>query len=129
MRDYKPYTILDEKAATGIGNNVLVKDFRHLVVAIATEDSANLTLKAVGSLEETVPDFASAQADDNMYDFIEMVDLQSGSKIAGDTGISFAGTDDFRMFEVNTNGLQWLNFRVTAFVAGKVTVKLLAFHN
>ena len=129
MRNFKQYTILDAKATTGIGKNILVKDYIHLVIAIGTADSANLTVKAVGSLGETAPDFSSAQSSDNMYDFIEMVDLQSGSKVTGDTGISFAGTDDFRMFEINTNGLQWLNFKVTARSAGSVTVNLMAFTN
>jgi hypothetical protein len=128
-RSFVPYKILDAKAATGIGQNILVKDFRHLVVAIRTADSANLTVKAVGSIEETAPNFAVAQSVSNMYDFMEMVDLQSGAKVTGDTGISFSGTDDYRLFEVNTNGLQWLNFRVTARSAGSVTVDLMAFNN
>ena len=129
MRDTKFYTILDAKAATGVGLSINVKDFRHLVVIIGTADNANLTVKAVGSIEEDAPNFASAQAVENMYDFIEMVDYQDGAKIAGDTGIAPAGTDDFRVLELNTNGLNWLNFRVTARVAGSVTVKLLAFTN
>lgn len=129
MRENKQYIILDAKAATGVGQNIMVKDYRHLVVAIGTASNANLTLKAVGSLEETAPDFSTAQSVSNMYDFIEMVDLQSGSKVTGDTGISFSGTDDFRMFEINTNGLQWLNFKVTARSAGSVTVNLMAFRN
>ena len=129
MRDFKPYTILNAKAATGIGQNILVKDFRHLVISIGTASSANLTVKAVGSIEEAAPDFSAAQSASNMYDFLEMIDLQSGAKISGDTGISFAGTDDYRLLEINTNGMQWLNFRVTARSAGSVTVKVLAFHN
>lgn len=126
MRDYKFYTILNAKAATGIGNNIQVRDFRHVIVMIATASSANLTVKACGSIEETAPDFASAQSASNMYDFLEMADYQDGAKIAGDTGIVFSGTDDVRMLEVNTNGMEWLNFRVTARSAGSVTVKILA---
>lgn len=129
MRDYKFYTILDAKAATGIGQLINVKDFRHLIIAIATASNANLTVKAVGSLEETAPDFTAAQTAANMYDFLEMVDLQDGSKISGDTGIAFAGTDDYRLLEINTDGMEWLTFRVTARVAGNVTVKILAMRD
>ena len=129
MRDYKGYTILDEKAATGIGNNINVKDWRHIIVPIATSNSANLTVKAVGSLSETCPTFSSAQSVTNMYDFIEMVDYQSGSLITGDTGIVFSGTDDYRLVELNTNGLEWINFRVTAYAAGKLTIKVVGFQN
>lgn len=129
MRDYKLYTVLDAKGATGIGVNINVKDFRHVIVAIATASSANLTVKAVGSIEATCPDFSAVQSVSNMYDFLEMVDYQSGSHIAGDTGVAFTGTDDFRLLEVNTNGMEWMNMRVTARVAGNVTVKFLCFRD
>lgn len=129
MRDFKPYTVLSAKAATGIGQLINVKDFRHILVSIATSDSANLTVKCVGSIEETCPDFTAAQAVGNMYDFLELVDYQNGSKIAGDTGIAFAGTDDYRLFEINTNGMEWMTLRVTAYAAGKITGKVLAFQN
>jgi len=126
MRDYKWYTVLNAKGATGVGLAIQVRDFRHLIVAIGTASSANLTVKCQGSIQDTVPDFAAAQSASNMWDYMELVDYQSDAKIAGDTGISFAGTDDFRLFEVNTNGLEWLNFRVTAYAAGNITVKLMA---
>ena len=120
---------MDEKATAGVGNPILVKDYRHVIIAIATEDSANMTIKAVGSIEEAIPDFTAAQSVGNMYDFIEMVDYQSGSKISGDTGIVFSGTDDFRILELNTNGLEWMSLRMTARSAGKATVKVLAVSN
>ena len=129
MRDYKFYTVLNAKAATGIGQLINVKDFRHIIVAIGTANSANLTVKCVGSIEETYPDFTAAQAVGNMYDFLEIVDYQDGSKIAGDTGIAFTGTDDFRLFEINTNGLEWCTLQITAYVAGNITGKVLAFRN
>lgn len=129
MRDYKQYTVLDAKGATGIGVNINVKDFRHIIVAIATASSANLTVKAVGSIEATCPDFSAAQSASNMYDFLEMVDYQSGAKVTGDTGIAFSGTDDFRLFEVNTNGMEWFNLRVTARAAGNITSHILCFRD
>jgi hypothetical protein len=129
MRDFKAYTILDAKAATGIGNNIDVSDFRHLVVSFSTASSGNLTVKFCGSIEETCPNFAAAQSVTNMYDFLECVDLQSGSAVAGDTGLAVTGTDDNRLVEINTDGMKWFNARVTARSAGSVTCKILAFRN
>lgn len=130
MRQYTDIqTILNAKAATGVGNYIDVADWRHLVIQLATANSANLTVKCQGSIEDTSPDFSAAQSATNMWDYIEMIDMQSGSAIDGDTGISPAGTDDFRLFEVNTNGLKWLSFRVTARSAGSVTVKVKPFNN
>jgi len=43
-----------------------------------------------------------------------MVDLQDGSAINGDTGFVATGTDDFRIFEVNINTLNYITLNVTA---------------
>src|ERR1043166_9724346 len=121
MRNYAgEFTIMDAKAATGIGNNFYVKDFRHIVVTINSAGSANLTVKAVGAISETVPNFAAAQSPTNRYDFINMRDYEDNSKVDGDDGLALSGTDDQRMFEFNTNGLTWINFIITARAAGNV---------
>lgn len=129
MRKSLNYTVLDAKAATGVGSNIYVGDFRHLVISVATASSANLTVKFQGAIGETCPDFSAAQSATNMWDYIEVKDLQDGSAIDGDTGLAPAGTDDFRVFEVNVNGLNWFNARVTARAAGNVTVKAQIFND
>ena len=121
--------ILDAKAATGVGKSIDVGDFKHLVIAIATASNANLTVKCQGALSESAPNFANSQSVSNMWDFIEMTDLEDGASIPGDTGIAPAGTDDFRILEVNVSGLKWLTFRVTARSAGSVTVTVMKFSN
>ncbi len=63
---------------------------------------------------ETPPDFAAAQTVTNNWDYIQMIDLNSGSSVVGDTGMVCTGTDDFRLFEVNINSLDYINFNVTA---------------
>ena len=40
-----------------------------------------------------------------------------------------AGADDYRMFEANINGLQYLSARLTARSAGEVTVVVRLFNN
>ena len=129
MRDYKQYTILDAQAATGIGKNIFVGDSQHITIMVSTASSANLTVKMQGAMTEEAPDFSAAQTVANQWDYIEMKDLQDGSAIDGDTGIAPAGTDDFRIFEVNVNGLQWINMRVTARAAGSVTATARLFTN
>ena len=121
--------ILSAKAATGIGTPMLVSDFMHLVLSLATASSANLTVKFQGSISDTCPDFSAAQTAANMWDYIQVKDLEDGSSIDGDTGIAPAGTDDFRLFELNVNGLKWINAVVTARSAGAVTVSCMPFSN
>lgn len=129
MRDTKFYTILDAKAATGVGLTIPCGDFNHAVISFNTASSANLTVKFAGSIAETAPNFAAAQSVSNPFDYIQVKDLEDGSSIDGDTGIAPAGTDDQRMLEVNINGLEYLTAVVTARSAGSVTVTVRLFNN
>lgn len=129
-RQYSPLaTILNAKAATGIGSSIKVDDYKDLIMSFGTASSANLTVKFQGSISDTAPDFSAAQSVSNHWDYIGVIDLQSGSAIAGDTGIALTGTDDFRTLLVNTDGLRWLCAVVTARSAGSVTVKVVGFNN
>lgn len=119
--------ICTEKAADGAGNALLVIDCEHIVLALDTSDSANLVIHFQGSMSETEPTWADAQAVDNQWDYVQVKDLEDGSAVDGDTGITLSGTDDHRMFEVNTNGLRWLNAIVSSYSAGKLTVRATGF--
>jgi len=118
-----------------IGRNIYCGDFRHAVVSVNTSNSANLTLKFVGAVADAYnnldacPDFSASQSNSNAWDYVEVYDLEDGSAIDGDTGISPAGTDDQRMFEINTNGLDWINCIITAWSAGDVTVTVKLYND
>lgn len=130
MRQFtEPITILNAQAATGTGVTVKVKDYRHIVLSFGTAGNANLTVKFQGSVSDSAPDFSAAQSVSNHWDYVQVIDLQSGSAINGDTGIAPSGTDDFRLFEVNVNGLVHLCATVTARSAGSVTVKAVGFED
>lgn len=124
-----PQIVLNAKEATGIGTTQDVSDYRHIVLIVGTESNANLTVKFQGSADSVAPTFSSAQSVANHWDYIQIKDLEDGSTVDGDTGFAVTGTDDFRLFEVNTNGLRWFNANVTARSAGSVTVKIALFKN
>lgn len=110
---------------------ILVKDWRHLVVSIASDGggTADATIKCVGSIKDTVPDFAATRTVNNNFEFIQMIDKQSsGSGLSGDTGVVFSSADDYRIFEVNTNGMNWLGFLPTSGTSGTYNIKLLALN-
>jgi hypothetical protein len=129
MRNFQDYTLLNAKAATGIDKAVLVDGFKTCVMSFATDGggTAALTVKFQGSIQDTCPDFSAAQSLINHWDNIEVVDYQDGAAIDGDTGVSVATADDYRIFEANVNGIKWLCARVTARTAGSVTVKAKLF--
>lgn len=125
------HTFLNAAGATGAGTAMRVSDYNHVTVFIATDGGgdANLTVKCQGSIEEDAPTWASAQSVTNMWDFIHMSDLEDQASTDGDDGFVVAGADDYRIYNVDVEGLNWLNFRVTARAAGEVTVVGRQFTN
>lgn len=130
MRNFiSEQVIMDAKDEGGLGSSLYVKDFRHIVVAISTTGNADLKLNALGAISDEAPDFSAERTAGNFYSAVQMRDYKDNSAVDGDTGITFAGTDDFRMLEINTNGLTWLNFILDDYNAGNVTVKAVAFND
>jgi len=125
----KEQIIFTAKAATGTGLNILVEDFQHVLLTLSSASSANFTIKFQASNSDTAPTFSSAQSVTNRWDYIQVKDLQSGTAIGGDTGVAFAGTDDVRLFEVNSSGQKWLCATITARSAGAVTLTTKPFNN
>lgn len=123
------YKVFDAKWATWTSDPIPVRDFRNCVVKVWTASSANLTMKAQWAISSsatdyTAPTFSSSQSVANNWDYVQMVDLQDGNHINGDTGFVVTWTDDFRLFEININWLDFIAFTVTARSAWSVTVEV-----
>lgn len=122
--------IFDAAAATTTdGLAQLVENFRHISLTLATSGSANFTIKFQISNSNTAPDFSAARSATNRWEYVQVKDLQSNAAIDGDTGVAFAGTDDVRMFEVNTNGQRWVCATITAWAAGAISLWSKPFSN
>jgi len=122
-------TVLTDKAATGVGLTVSVADSQHLILTLATSNSANCKIKIYGSAEESSPDFSAAQSVTNIWSPIGIYDLDNGSFSAGSSGIVLTGTDVCKLYEVNSDGLRWITVVVTDYTAGKITAHITQFSN
>lgn len=131
-------TIFQSKSSTGIGLWVNVEGYRHLTASLDFDGNANMTVKCVASIgkgkssngtQDDSPDPTAAQSYINSYDFMEMIDLQSGSDIDGDTGIAKAGAVDHRLLNVNTDGIKWVTFYITSYSAGAATARIKLFRD
>jgi len=119
-----PYKVFSAKAATGHSSVIFTRGFRNIIVKIGTSSSADMTVKFKGAITtetDTAPDFTAAQSETNQWDYIEVIDLENGSTIDGDTGVTLSGTDDYRIFEYNTNHLDYVTIEISAYVAGTIT--------
>lgn len=100
--------VLTSTSTNGAGTKIDVGLYRGVACAMDTERTSSYTLKFAGSLSDTAPDFNSAASVSNQWDYIEVVDVEDGNTIDGDTGLTYVNQEDHRMFEVNTNRLNWL---------------------
>lgn len=101
--------ILSATSTNGAGTVMIVDDWQHIVCAMDTLRTSSYTLKFAGSISDGAPIFNNAAASTNQWDYIEVVDLQDGNTVDGDTGLTYANQEDHRMFEVNTDLLKWVN--------------------
>lgn len=108
---------------------LFVADFTDVVLSLDTDGGgdAAMTVKLVGSIQKNPPDFALPQSPTNQYEFIQAIDLQDSTEIAGDTGFTVATADMNRLLEANINGLQWLSVLITSGTAGEITVQARLF--
>lgn len=115
-------TLLSAAGATGIGEYLQVTDYSEIILAVAGDNSADLTVKVKGSVQKARPDFSAAASPSNLWDFVHVYDLEDATGKDGDTGLVLA-TDTVSQYIVNVSALQWLTVDVTTFTAGDVTVE------
>jgi hypothetical protein len=129
MRNFSTeFKILDAKGADGIGSPMLVEDWKTITLKLGSASNANLVVKFQGSIADTMPNFAGAQTVANHWDYVDVIDLEDGASVDGDTGITLGGTDDFRVFEVNASGLKWICAIVSSWSVGSVTLTAKGFN-
>ena len=118
-----------------IGNNINVDDFRHCIVSVDGDDSANIDFGFVGSIgksatSDDAPDFSAAATLDNQWAFVEVIGYINGTAIDGSaTQISQVGTNFHTMYEININGMKWLNILMSGWSAGNVTVRCRLYND
>lgn len=106
-----------------------VTDFRHFIFNVNTTGSTTATIKVMGSIQETEPNLAAAASVTNQWAPISFYDLDTAGGIAGSTGIVIAGTDINKLYQVNMDGLTWINFIITSISAGSVNVTGKTFND
>lgn len=119
-------TIMNAQVATGVGTAVNVENYKTVNLTLTGASTPTGTIKFAVSDAETVPDFNAAASAANPWVYAAIVDVQSGSVIAGNTGVAFAGTGATNMYSVNIDGMRWVCPNITAYTAGNYTVLMRA---
>ena len=119
-----------DSETTAVSAGIRVSDYRNCILSIIGSASANLKVFIKGAVStkgaeyNEAPSFTVVQSqrnEDSNWDYIEVVDLEDGAAIDGDTGVDLNG-NVIRLVEVNINSLDWLAVHSTGRIAGTVTV-------
>lgn len=117
-----PILITDAQSEAGLSDiPVFVGDFQHIVLTLIGANTAQLTVKILGSNDYEVPDFAGGSVAGDEYEEIQSIDLKDQTPYDGDVGITFNGDDTVKV-EVNTNNLRWIRLSISAYTGGDLTV-------
>jgi len=107
-RSYEvPITLWSASSTAGWSKAIRVDDYRNIVLMPSSTSTASMTYKfavsndlASGAECSTV-DFTSTALAGNHWDYVEVIDMENGTSIEGDTGY-VVSADEVRNFEVNT---------------------------
>jgi len=108
-----------DEASTGVA--IQAEDWKFVLLTLSSSDTGNFTIKFQGSMSDTCPNFAAARTVSNRWEYIQVKDLQSGSAIDGDTGITWTADDVVRL-ETIFSGYKWVTATITTYSTGKVTL-------
>lgn len=113
---------------------ISVKEFENININLHTSSSANCTLKAVGSLglkdssqtsHGDVPNFGATQSASNPWTYVAIQNIDSGTVLAGSTGVVLTGTDTNSQYTTGTNGINYFTVIPTAWSAGVISISVL----
>ena len=109
-----------------ITSNVMFADGRHTAITLTASGTVAMTVKLVGSNQETAPNFAAAASSTNEYDFIQSIDLQNGDAADGDIGLSGAAlaAAATTQYAANVDLMRWIAVKVTH-TTGTLNVKAI----
>ncbi len=115
-------------AATTTGSSVGVKDFQFVNWTLATQ-SASGTVTFACSMADSAPDFSVVKSVTNTWDVVDVIDLEDGASIDGDTGIVLANSTDVRQLQIRDANFRWCTAVLSPWTAGTTTVLALPANN
>ena len=113
------------------------QDFKSIQFELVTSGTATLTIKVVGSYGKKIsdqvqgddtPNFGATASASNPWSYIEIVDLDAGTGLAGSTGVALTATDVNKMYELNVNSAKYITFIPTAYTQGTISLKEKLFN-
>jgi hypothetical protein len=119
------YITIPKKSAAGSYKIPNVADSRHLIFAVHCDANTTATIKVQGSVQESVPNFATASSSTNDWAYVAFRNLGTSNLIAGATGVTVSNTTHHQLYEVESNGLAHIAFELTTVSGDGVSFTIL----
>ena len=113
---------------------VFAEDYRNAVISVITAGTATVTLGIAGSIGKSVsaesgghgdtPNFGIASSRTDPWQFVQVINLDTGVAVNGATGIVVAGTDVNASYEVNINLLKYLCIFPVSYTQGSININV-----
>ena len=125
----KRHTFLNAVEAAGVGTTATVREYRHKVITVSAPANASLTFKfqassGVSVTSDAEPTFSTAQSATNLWDYVGVYDLEDGSFIDGDTGVTLnndTAASNTRRYIINDDHCQYVNLEITSYTDGSLS--------
>jgi len=111
------------------GNIIQSEDYKFVQFTLSSVNDGDFVIKFQGSMSDGAPNFAAARSVANRWDYIQVKDLQSGSVVDGDTGVTFSAADDVLRYEAIFSGYKWVCATLTTYNAGNITLSVKLYDN
>lgn len=117
------FTLLDNVSAATSSTAFRVTDHKIVTIKVTSAGNADLDLFITGDISNDLNPPSTITPKIGVYDY------DTALLITGATGIQVNGADIERVYNLNVDGLDWIQFSVDNYVAGSVTVEVKMFNN
>jgi hypothetical protein len=107
---------------------ILVSDFQHITVNAYYSNTASYTFRFKASDADARPDFTAASTATNPWNYVQVVNDDTGSAVTGSTGVVISANGNGQ-FSVNTNNIKWLCIHIETYVSGTLDCQVFLSDN
>lgn len=101
--------------------NISARDFRNVSFFVIADLQGldSISVRCLGSYQDTPPDFSSPSIDGNEWHYIQLKDVNTSAYEDGDDGIVITADGTYAR-ELNTDGQTWVTLEVFNFGGGGI---------
>lgn len=110
------------------GKAIYIGDWKYNQIFLDFSNTPSMVVKIQASTDDTAPDFNAAASATNRWTYLSFVNKDSGSTVAGSTGLTASGVAQ-AVLELNTHGMNWVTLALTTYTSGNIMATLQVFES